>query len=101
MDTIKSKTHPTAQPMQVSVNMTNIHTVDDLKKAFPQQFDRIGKIKGKYHITLDPSHHPVVHAQRKMPIEIEDQVKKKLHKLVEQDIITPIEQPTPWVNSMT
>ena len=43
-------------------------TVEDLKKLYPNSFDRIGSLKGAYNIRVDPTVKPATHARRKVPI---------------------------------
>ena len=40
-------------------------TVEDLKKLYPNSFDRLGSLKGAYNIRVDPTVKPVTHARRK------------------------------------
>ena len=44
-------------------------TMEDLKKLYPNSFDRLGSLKGAYNIRIDPSIKPAMHARRKVPIE--------------------------------
>ena len=44
-------------------------TVEDLKKLYPNSFDRLGSLKGAYNIRIDPSVKPATHARRKVPID--------------------------------
>lgn len=53
-----------------------------------------------YHITLDPEVSPVVHAPRKVPIELKDKLQAELSEMESQDIIAKVTQPTDWVNSL-
>ena len=89
------KTSTPAAPQQPKVNST-----DDLQKLYPQQFDRVGHFKGKYHIVLDPDAVPVIHAPRKCPIHLRDELKAELEKMKNDDIIMRIDEPTEWVNSL-
>ena len=43
-------------------------TVEDLKKLYPNSFDRLGSLKGAYNIRVDPTVKPAMHARRKVPI---------------------------------
>ena len=38
-------------------------TVEDLKKLYPNSFDRLGSLKGAYNIQIDPSVKPATHAR--------------------------------------
>ena len=38
-------------------NTVPVNSVSDLKKMYPDQFDKIGKFKGEYQIVVDPEKH--------------------------------------------
>ena len=76
-------------------------TVEDLKKLYPNSFDRLGSLKGAYNIRIDPTVKPVTHARRKVPIESKEAIDRELDYLIEEEIITEQVEPTPWVSSVT
>ena len=76
-------------------------TVEDLKKLYPNSFDRLGSLKGAYNIRVDPSVKPAKHARRKVPIESKEAIDRELDYLIEEEIITEQVEPTPWVSSVT
>ena len=76
-------------------------TVEDLKKLYPNSFDRLGSLKGAYNIKVDPSVKPVTHARRKVPIESKEAIDRELDYLIEEEIITEQVEPTPWASSVT
>jgi hypothetical protein len=83
-----------AQPSQM------INNKQDLQKLYPDRFEGIGKFPNKYSITLKEDAKPVVHPPRKYPIQLKDELKKELDKMVDMDIITPVTEPTDWVSSL-
>ena len=76
-------------------------TVEDLKKLYPNSFDRLGSLKGAYNIRVDPTVKPATHARGKVPIESKEAIDKELDYLIEEEIITEQVEPTPWVSSVT
>ena len=76
-------------------------TVKDLKKLYPNSFDRLDSLKGAYNIRVDPTVKPATHARRKVPIESKEAIDKELDYLIEEEIITQQVEPTPWVSSVT
>ena len=76
-------------------------TVEDLKKLYPNSFDRLGSLKGEYNIRIDPTVKPTTHARRKVPIESKETIDRELDYLIEEEIITEQVEPTPWVSSVT
>ena len=81
-------------------NLKPINSKDDLIKVYPDQFEGIGKFPGTYHIYLKEDAKPVVHTPRKCPIARRPLVDKKLDKLLEQEVIVPVTEPTDWVSSL-
>ena len=61
-------------------------TVEDLKKLYPNSFDRLGSLKGAYNIRVDPTVKPVTHARRKVPIKSKEAIDKELDYLIEEEI---------------
>ena len=76
-------------------------TMEDLKKLYPNSFDRLGSLKGEYNIRVDPTVKPATHARRKVPIESKEAIDKELNYLIEEEIITEQVEPTLWVSSVT
>ena len=75
---------------------------DDLVKQYPGCFDGIGKFQGQYHITVDPSVTPVVHAQRRVPLSLREDIKRELDDMESKGITMKLKEgePTAWVNSL-
>ena len=70
-------------------------TMEDLKKLYPNSFDRLGSLKGAYNIRIDPSVKPATHARRKVPIKSKEAIDRELDYLIEEEIITEQVEPTP------
>ena len=62
---LEVKKSPQPEPCTQSVQSAPIRSKQDLIARYPECFDGIGKLKGEYHITLDPAVPPVVHPPRK------------------------------------
>ena len=75
--------------------------VEDLKKLYPNSFDRLGSLKWEYNIQVDPTVKPATYARRKVPIESKEAIDKELDYLIEEEIIMEQVEPTPWVSSVT
>ena len=56
-------------------------------------------LKGQYHIRLEDNAVPVQYSPRRVPATLAEQIKATLD-LVKQQIIAPVTEPTPWINSM-
>ena len=78
-----------------------VKSVDDLLKLYPNSFDRLGSLKGEYDIRVDPIVPPVQHARRKVPIESKQGIEEAIDYMVDEGILEPQIEPTPWVSSVT
>ena len=88
-------------PIDHEPGTVSCKTIEDLKKLYPNSFDRLGSLKGAYNIRVDPTVKPATHARRKVPIESKEAIDKELDYLIEEEIITEQVEPTPWVSSVT
>ena len=60
----------------------------------------LGKVHGNFTLRIDENAQPRVLPCRKIPLAIEDTVKKELDRLVEKDVLVPVTEPTEWVIQM-
>ena len=68
-------------------------------RKIPGFFDKIGRFPGdKYHIQLIDNPKPVVHPPRTVPVNILPLYKAESDKMITDDIITEVTEPTHWVN---
>ena len=103
---------PTCRKMSViylncSVGVSPIMTHDKPltiripKDIYSTRFNGLGRFPGTLHIIIDPSINPVIHAARRVPLHILDEVASELKQMCEQGVITKVTEPTPWVSSLT
>ena len=76
----------------------------DARKSILSQysdcFDGIGCFRKPHHITIDLAVPPFIHPPQRVPVSLQTQLKAELDNLVNQDIITKVDRPTDWVNSI-
>ena len=72
----------------------------DIFTLFEDVFTGLGSIAGKHTIRTDPSVTPVVHPARRVPFSTREKLKSELNRMVGNNIISPVDIPTPWVNSL-
>ena len=77
-----------------------INSCDNLIKAYPDCFGGISKFPRTYHIHLKEDAIPIVYVPKKCPIAMRPLVDKKLDKLLEQEVIVLVTEPTDWVLSL-
>ena len=59
-----------------------------------------GCMEGLCQLEVNQTARPVVHPPRKVPVALRDRFKEELAKLVGEEIITPVTEPTKWVSSL-
>jgi len=86
-----------AQSSAVKGKLTKANVLEEYKDCF----DKVGRFPGdKYHIQLVDNPKPVIHPPRTVPIHILPHYKAELDKMIEDNIITQVDEPTEWVNSI-
>ena len=53
-----------------------------------------------YHIALEPGAEPVIHPPRSVPVHLRELYKQEIDKMLELGVITEVNTPTDWVNSI-
>ena len=72
----------------------------DLLTEYNDVFEGLGDLPGEYHIVTAEAVKPVIHPPRRVPVSLREHIKAKLDEMVQQDIFTPVTEPTPWMSSM-
>ena len=80
---------------------TNVTSIEDLKKQFPEQFDRIGSFEGKASLFLKRDARPSIDAPRKCSIHLKARLQQELDTMENDGIIRKIEHHTDWCSSIT
>ncbi|CAB4002393.1 Hypothetical predicted protein, partial [Paramuricea clavata] len=101
----KSATNRSRNYIKPSVPITSRPRIKDkehLIEMYPECFDgSVGCFEDyTYHITLDPKVQPVVHAPRRVPLELVDKLNFELNEMEKNGVIEKVTKPTDWVNSI-
>ena len=91
----------TSPPPRANEPQVKQITAEELIKQYSDVFDRpLGTLPGEVHLEVDSSAKPVITPTRRVPTALKDDLKKELNRYVEQEILAPVEEPTPWVSSL-
>lgn len=63
-------------------------------------FSGLGKFPGTFSIKLHENSKPILHYKKRIPIALIDKLKSKLDQMVQDEIISPVNYPTDWVNNL-
>lgn len=76
-------------------------TKKKLLDDYRDRFDGLGEFHMKpYHIALEPGAEPVIHPPRSVPVHLRELYKQEINKMLELGVITEVNTPTDWVNSI-
>ena len=78
---------------------TSKMTADSVLTEYADVFSGIGNF-GESKIELKPDSKPVVHAPRRVPHSLRENLKKELNRMETADVISKVTEPTDWVNSL-
>ncbi|XP_068227920.1 uncharacterized protein [Palaemon carinicauda] len=76
-------------------------SLEDMKRHFPDRFEGVGKFSSEQKLTLKDDANPVRHPPRRVPIQLREQIKSELDRMVGLEVIRPVAEPTDWVSSIT
>lgn len=83
-------------------NTTTTHclTKDSVTHKYKDLFKGLGCIQGECKLHLKENVQPTVNPPRRIPDALQSRVKSELDQMVKDKIITPVKEPTDWVNSL-
>ena len=73
-----------------------IDDVNDLKRAYPQQFDTVGNFAGEAKLLLKDDAEAFIDAPRKCSIRMKEKLKQELQTMVTQGFICKVDEHTDW-----
>ena len=84
------------------IQRINAIKLNSILDEFPEVFQGLGCLSGKYHININPLVLPVVHPPRRVPHSKREPLKKELDRMVEAGILekVPLNEPADWVSSL-
>lgn len=85
--------------MSLIKNVNNLSS-ESLVNDFSDTFESLGLLKNKCKLVLREDVTPVVDSPRKIPFFLNDALKCELQRMVHMGVITKMEEPTEWVNSI-
>ena len=89
------------QTINTIINTNTSWKQEYMRREYADAFDnKLGRIQGKYKISLEENYVPVKHCQRTVSAPLQEKVKQKLEELEKNDIIERIREPTEWISSM-
>ena len=96
---------PSILGLKTCTEMKLVQRIDsldvDLLDQYSDVFEGLGCITGvTCHIKVDPTHPPVIHPPRRVPVTLRPKIQEELARMESLDVIEKVAEPTDWVNSM-
>ncbi len=90
--------------LQTCKDLNLIKQVDELTKNVEDRYQEVfqghGCMPGKQHLKVKANVKPVVHAPRRVPVALRQQVKDELKRMERLGVIERVTEPCEWVSSM-
>ena len=84
-----------------SVNRDSNSELDSLLKEYSDIFEGLGRVTNFEHkIAIDPEVEPVSQHLRRIPVSQIEAVNNELDRMLEQDVIEEVNEPSPWVSNL-
>lgn len=91
----------TEPPERLRAEVKSVQTTEEIVANYPEIFQReLGTLPGTVHLEVEQGAIPVVAPPRRVPTSLKAKLKKELDRLQQLEVIAPIDEPTPWVNSL-
>ncbi len=91
------KLHLIKQVYEIS---EDVQCHSSIEEEFSDCFGEIGCLKKTHHIELRDDIKPVVIPVRKVAFALKPKLKEELQRMVDLNVIEPVEKPTEWVNAL-
>ena len=98
--------HRAAEQMGlITVNRDTFHVLKLSDSVIMEKYvsvfdDELGSFSGEQHLHVSSEATPVVMPATRIPLSVRPQLKAELDRLVEKGVITPVDEPTPWVSQL-
>ena len=97
---VQDKTKPSPDSQQSVKSHTQL-TKEELLSDYQDRFEGLGKFRIKpYHITIEPDAELVIHPPRSVSVHLRELYRLEIDNMLELVVITPVDIPTDWVNSI-
>lgn len=86
--------------MDVNALATSVQSRNLFVEMNKDIFTGLGKFPGTFSIYLKENSKPVLHYKKRIPLALLDKLNIELVKMVRDEIISPVDYPTDWVNNL-
>ena len=80
--------------------LTSPITKESLIEQYSELFTGLGCFSEPYDAQIEPGAKPVIHPLRRVPISLQEKLKKKLDEMESEGVICKTDEPTDWVSRL-
>ncbi|GBM63522.1 Uncharacterized protein K02A2.6 [Araneus ventricosus] len=91
------------QKLNLIKKIEQVETIskDSIMDQYSEVFKGLGEFPGKpYHIEIKSEIKPVINTPRRVPQSLHKELEKTLNEFIQLGIVSPVNKPTEWVNSL-
>ncbi|KAB0794830.1 hypothetical protein PPYR_11669 [Photinus pyralis] len=85
---------------QVTFNKYEVQSTQSIITQYNEVFKGLGLIKSQCRLQINKNVTPIREPLRKIPFKLYESLKTELIRMQELDVISPVSEPTQWVNSI-
>ena len=88
-------------PERLRTEVKSVQATDEIVEGYPEVFKReLGALPPTVHFEVEQGATPVFAPPRRVPTSLKKPLKKELDRLLQLEVIAPINEPSPWVSSL-
>ena len=88
-------------PERLRTEVKSVLATDEIVEGYPEVFKReLGALPPTVHFEVEQGATPVFAPPRRVPTSLKKPLKKELDRLLQLEVIAPINEPSPWVSSL-
>uniref|UniRef100_A0A1B6H477 CCHC-type domain-containing protein n=1 Tax=Cuerna arida TaxID=1464854 RepID=A0A1B6H477_9HEMI len=84
----------------LQLDSESLASKDKFVNKYKEVFTSVGKFPKKFSLELKENAKPVVNSVRRIPESVKPKLKEVLDRLIDNNIIEPVDYPTDWVNNI-
>lgn len=82
------------------IKQVNSISINKLIEKYSDVFNGLGLLQNECNLRIRDNVEPIIEPPRKIPFKLNERLRKELDRMLNMKVITPVSEPTEWVNSI-